>query len=1143
MKNKFDEEYTESTASTSIQNQDNALSIRQAEIYRNLESIGPEIAAFYLSGVKVLNDKNLEVAPYLLAHIAREIEGGLRNVLSEEKKEDLKFIIKTPDGNKLTYEKGKEGSFKFAINDPGTVTVTYNRIGKHKASILQSLGIDTPSQLAERWFTVARRFAEFAHRHGAWKPPRSREVFLPLWNEFEDILSDLVGDHFKLLDRIDRLLAYQKPSNEIINTLPNILDNEVKYTYFFNKLDTSNWLEPLNEAGWFHPDRQPNSKENPEQPIHFWHALKYVEKVANHTAESPCKKTITILTDIVNTIVRYTNDTGSSIASDHTESQVIKIISTLPIEKIERQHIEFIGVALKSRLGATLMDSEIGDTFLPKLLNGGAKHLTLALLAEMLNADVIRNDIKPVMDEYWLWNALNKNERAIAEICGIETVQIACNHIRARIDEGVYAFNIISKIDSTPSDYPHRSYAELLVGFTSGLLRYIDFDDSVEEIVKDLLQEGLIATYDEPLKKNARTIFGRIAITAVTHHYKNLKHLFWDWQGNPLENTELKPELYHLLQTHCNTFEESEILRILDWIESAQYNTSADDLEDRSKGIAYRKREWLSALMETGNEEVVSADQKYKQINPRELEHPGLLWWTETRWGEVSPVTVEVLSDMSNARIAEYLLKFKEEYNRLSAPTEHGLAETFQECVKTDPQRFAGELHLFQDVPVVYQNSLLYGFLMAHRDKKEFDWSTLLEFIYQLLSTERFWNDQQENGQLETGRNYRDWVLSTVADLVTDGTKNDGYAFDVQLLPLVEKILLMLVEKVDAEDPVIAYNAGSPTVDLPMTLLNSVKGKTFTAMIDYALRFARTNNAKHGILWPLAIKKVFTNRLDRSIENSINFSFALGAYLPNLLYLDREWVINNIDRIFPQQDENYWQIAFAGYLYYADIYRDLYNLLKTHGHYQKGLKTDFTNAEVQERLVIHVCTGWIEGDEDLNNTDSLIYQLINEGNPNHLSHLVHFFWRQRDNLPEEMKVKVRPAWTALYESLSQRNDIAEYQEVLSRLAGWVALVDKIDAEVLNWVKLSTKYIKGFSDSAFFVEDLLSHVSKTPTEVGIIYIDMLTHNVFPHHDQEQIQEIVRVLYNLEHKEVADRICNLYGEAGFDFLRSLYDENQN
>ena len=111
MKTEFDKEQNLSQPPVKLQNRSPELSARQAEIYRNLEAIGPEIAAFYLSGVKVLNDKDLEISSYLLAHIAREIEGGLRDVLSEKKKEELKFVIEAPDGNKSTYEKRERRQF------------------------------------------------------------------------------------------------------------------------------------------------------------------------------------------------------------------------------------------------------------------------------------------------------------------------------------------------------------------------------------------------------------------------------------------------------------------------------------------------------------------------------------------------------------------------------------------------------------------------------------------------------------------------------------------------------------------------------------------------------------------------------------------------------------------------------------------------------------------------------------------------------------------------------------------------------------------------------------------------------------------------------------------------------------------------
>ena len=463
----------------------------------------------------------------------------------------------------------------------------------------------------------------------------------------------------------------------------------------------------------------------------------------------------------------------------------------------------------------------------------------------------------------------------------------------------------------------------------------------------------------------------------------------------------------------------------------------------------------MSALSETGNQKVVSASQNYEQINSREIDHPGLWQWTEVGWGYTSPITVDTLSGMSNPQIAGFLNDFKQdEIAAPSEPSKEGLREVLEEYVAANPQQFTDDLHPFYRVQLQYQYSLLQGFLKAWRDKKQFNWTPLLEFIHHILTSKWFRVDEHK-----TGFNYTDWILSTTAELITLGTVDDNNAFDVHLLPLAEKILLVLAEKVESDR--------ETNIDAPITILNSTSAKVFSAMVDYALRFARTSKTENEIRWSQPVKVDFTKRLDRTFESSFEFSFTLGTYLPNLMYLDKEWVVGNINRIFPQQDEYNWQAAFSGYLYNSHIYADLYSLLKGQGHYQKALNTSFADSGIHRGLIEHVCTGWIEGNEVLSDKNSLIYQLINSDNPNLLSHLVHFFWRQRDNLSPKMKAQVVPAWRALFGVLSQKIDVLEYQEVLSRLSGWVALVDKIDGEVLKWLKMSTQYIRGLTDSAFF----------------------------------------------------------------------------
>ncbi len=564
--------------------------------------------------------------------------------------------------------------------------------------------------------------------------------------------------------------------------------------------------------------------------------------------------------------------------------------------------------------------------------------------------------------------------------------------------------------------------------------------------------------------------------------------------------------------------------------------TDNKDDETQAKYVAYRRREWLSALMGTGDEKVIDAYKKYEKINPAPIEHPGFNHWTEFWAGSTSPLTVEKLSSLSNLQIAEYLTNFKEtEVFRKSDPTERGLAKTLEKCVEASPQKFTDNLLPFEDVSSFYQSSLLHGFLKAWRDKKSFDWCALLRFIHQILSLEHFWSVQYK-----VGFNYKNWVLSATADLIREGTKDDEHAFDVQFLPLAEEILLILGEK--AEPSIFTPK------DSSLDALSSDRGKVFSAMINYALRVARINEEKlEDCRWPQSIRADFTKRLDRNVEPSLEFSYTLGLYLSCLSYLDKEWVVGNIDRIFPLHDEDHWQAAFSGYLIHSRVHEEFYSLLKAHDHYQKALNTHFADAEVLDKLVKHICAGWIEDSETLSDKTSLIYQLIHSGNPNLLSGVVYFFSSRKDNLSKKVKVKVIPTWCALLKVLSQHSEEKEYQAVLSPLSMWLGLIDEIDDEVFVWIKTSIKYIDkvpgyGFSLSRV-IEALQKHILTTPEKVGKIYLEIPESEMwFLGQTQKiEVEETVRILYKKGYKDIANEICNRFGKAGVDFLRSVYEES--
>jgi len=47
-------------------------------------------------------------------------------------------------------------------------------------------------------------------------------------------------------------------------------------------------------------------------------------------------------------------------------------------------------------------------------------------------------------------------------------------------------------------------------------------------------------------------------------------------------------------------------------------------------------------------------------------------------------------------------------------------------------------------------------------------------------------------------------------------------------------------------------------------------------------------------------------------------------------------------------------------------------------------------------------------------------------------------------------------------------------------------------------------------------------------------------ITPDYDQKHIRSIVEFLYNAGAEESANKICNIYGSRGYEFLRDIYEK---
>lgn len=908
-----------------------------------------------------------------------------------------------------------------------------------------------------------------------------------------------------------------------------IRDDEPQRNHFFKTLASSPnpfpWLKPLKEKGYFDPKNNPPPQEIPDKgyfTIPYWNILGYLENVAAKNEKTPSEEITNTLLEIINPIINFRDENGERIENYITDRIIVKIIFLLPIEKINKDHIEFTRIALRSKWNTTLVASEISKTIISKLIAKKAKNLILQLLDVIFDYRRIEkkkiNEYTSIMNEYR--EAIKKHKASIARLCGIDAAKIAIAKIKSILKGDKSQFNNIwiptIDEDSLQTTFPDR-YKCQLVHFVRDMFKLSE-PQKIKEEINNLLKE------EDP-------IFKRIAIHIINCHYKDLNDLFWNWKGNPLDETWLKHELYELFKNNCCYFSKEQINKVLHWIESEKYyipEEIKDDKDQVEKILAYQKKEWLSSLLDTGDQDVISSYEKYNQINPEELVHPGFLFWTEIKCGYESPVAKDELLNKSNEEIAEYIINF----SSTAELDTRGLLHTFKNCVSENPEKFTNNIKPFLNIPRRYQHALLWGLNETWHFKKELNWQIIFDFISKLLTSSDFWNEEYN------GHNYRNWIISQIAELIEEGTKDDNHTFNPEFLPEAEEILLLLAEKTKPNLPEMN--------DIITSVWNSTKGKIFSAMVNYSLRYARLYNRGKEERWTERIKEDFTKRLNYEFEPSLEFSVILGVYLANLYWLDKKWVTNNINRIFPKDDDIHWKAAFTGYLFYfSRVHKDLYFLLKKNEHYAKAIKTEFSDFHITERLVQHICIGYLEDWENLEDQESLIFQLIENKNINHFSSIVNFFWMLKDELTDKIKMKVKPLWKILYELVEQNIDNPEYQKLISNLSRWLSLIDKIDDEIFEWLKLSAKYIdRGkYITSFFFIEYLLKHAPKTPAKVGEIYLEMLKANIYPVDKEKDIQEIVCLLYDKNEKEIADRICNLYGAKGFDFLKDIYKTHRN
>lgn len=256
---------------------------------------------------------------------------------------------------------------------------------------------------------------------------------------------------YDIVFKIDELIKDYSPAN--LEKIESYFKYEGITKHFLRELAKSSnplpWLKPLKEKGYFNPQNNPSPQEVPDQPgyytIPYWNVLVFLENVANKNMKEHDEEITNTLIEVAISIINYRDENGERIDNYQTDWVILKIICTFPAEQIEKEHIEFIRSALKSKRDNTLIASEIGETVIPKFINDRAKSLLLELHDVILDykrvKGVSEDEYESIMGEHWLSDALKKHKPEVAKLCGIEAAESALKKIKAIIQEDKSQFD------------------------------------------------------------------------------------------------------------------------------------------------------------------------------------------------------------------------------------------------------------------------------------------------------------------------------------------------------------------------------------------------------------------------------------------------------------------------------------------------------------------------------------------------------------------------------------------------------------------------------------------------------------------------------------------------------------------------------
>jgi hypothetical protein len=504
-----------------------------------------------------------------------------------------------------------------------------------------------------------------------------------------------------------------------------------------------------------------------------------------------------------------------------------------------------------------------------------------------------------------------------------------------------------------------------------------------------------------------------------------------------------KPTLWHeysfLAKEQFGSLSPQDQSKILTWIDIGPDIEKMRAIDEKMTGkpptneqVEYYANHWrLSHLAPIHVSLPEEWRSRYSKLVAQfgEPEHPEYLVYSSGGIGPTSPKNAQELQSMNLSEIANLLKTWQPSGGILDSSPE-GLGRVLSGVVTSDPERFAKEALMFQGLDPTYVRGLLGGFRDAAKNGHCFTWHHILKLCQWTVEQPRDNTDKESSLEFDTT-----WgpARRTVAALLSAGFQKGPCELSSDLRKEAWDVLQPITEDPDPtpEREKSALDTGS--LDPANLSINSVRGEALHTVIRYALWVKRhldknsTSEQSRGSTLdkiPEA-RAVLDAHLDLGRERSLAIRVVYGQYLPQLLFLDKEWSSRRLPEIFPTDKslQDLHDATWEAYLAYCPPYESVFEVL--HDKYLAAVnrldeapsKWRYVGADPMERLAEHLMVLYWRGKLDLENV--ILKQFFAKAAGNLRRHSLSFIGRSLLNTKEEVPAAVLERLKALWISRLQ----------------------------------------------------------------------------------------------------------------------------